>query len=177
MLHTIISYLSRFNRLALLAFALVVVLILVLFTVNSATETNKQETSDSTTSASTQEDGVVADQNQANVEQASTDESLVVISESSAANSTNTSSGSPQAFTANTLDLDSDELVVVAVGDGSQLAEDQEGHVSSTSTNLPSTGVSSVVATVVGLMVVSVGVASYTRSKKNLTYELLEINR
>jgi len=178
MLHTIISYLSRFSRLVLLTFAFVVVLILVLFTINSATDDDISEVNDSAISAPAPESEVTTEQNLTYDE--TTGESLVIINKSSGATSTDTS-GNPQTFTANSIDLDSGDTVTIVTTDSETQAaleaELENGHVSSTRTTLPSTGPASTIATALGLMALTgVGIA-YERSKKNLSLGLLQINR
>lgn len=184
MLHTLISYLSRFSRLVLLTFALVVVLILVLFTIDSASD-NDSTSVDSSTGSSSSEEGEVATEQSYTYDQTtdetSTEPALVVINSGSAANSTDTATGNPQSFTANTIDLDSgDTITVITTDESTQAALEaglEGGHVSSTSTNLPSTGIGSTVAAALGLMAITAAGAGFMRSKKNLSYELLEFNR
>lgn len=180
MLHTLISYLSRFSRLVLLTFAFVVVLILVLFTINSATDNDTGSVDDSAISSSSQEEAVTTDQNYT-YDESSSEQSLVIINAGSAATSTDASTGNPQAFTANSIDLDSGDTITVVTTDAASQAaleaELESGHVSSTSTSLPSTGLGSTVAAAIGLMALSAVFVSYARSRKNLSYELLEINR
>ncbi len=175
MLHTIISYLSRFSRLALLTFALVMVLILLLLTVNSATNNNDQTNNDSAIGLPAAEDEVTVE-NGLTYDESSSNDSLVIINSGSAANSTDPSTGNPQSFTANSIDLDSgDTITVITTDETTQAALEAElenGHVSSTSTTLPSTGISSAAATALGLMALSAVFVSYGRSRKDLTYEL-----
>ncbi len=176
MLHTLISYLSRFSRLVLLTFAFVVILILVLFTIDSATNEDTS-TVDSAISASISEGEIAANQN-FTYDESPDKKSLVIINTSSASISTDTVTGNPQTFIANTINLDSDDTItIITTNDGTSPVEEDTGFVSSTITTLPNTGISSTATVVIGLMALSAGVASYLRSKKNLSYELLEANR
>lgn len=179
MLHTIVSYLSRFSRLALLTFMFAIVLILALLTINSAINDDASEVGDAVVDTPALESEVAAEQN-LTYDEAASGKSLVIINESNSATSTDLS-GNPQTFIADSVDLDSGDTVIISTAaEDTQAALAEElanGHVSSTSTTLPSTGPASTIATALGLMALTgVGIA-YVRSKKNLSLGLLQINR
>lgn len=157
MFSTLWSYLTRFGRLALLAFAAVIVIVLVIFTFNSIGSDDDQAsdgTSDGTSSAVVEEGGSTSgDQN---------------YSYDSEPDNTEASSGEG---------IDSSDSTEVSTtgGDNAQNADDS-GYVSSTNT-LPEAGPSSVIAATLGLMVLSAGIFGYKISRQNLSQKLLESNR
>ena len=154
MFSTLWSYLTRFGRLALVAFAAVIVLVLVIFTFNSIGSDDDQAAngiSDGTSSTTVEEGGSTSgDQD---------------------GESTDTEASSGEGSDS------SDSTTVSTTGENGETDGDS-GHVSSTNTNaLPDTGPNSVVVATIGLMALSASVFGFRISRQNLSQKLLESNR
>lgn len=199
MFNSLMSYLSRFSRLILVILAVLVLVVLIGFTINSAADNKDQALNTSTSDAVVDEyesQTVVVDTTKTTETEAepasgaavvtydadSDDVAVVVVSEEPIA--TITEQGNPQNYgdiEASQISLDSSDTVTVVTVDEQGNLQSETGQVSSTvsdtAEHLPSTGLSSIATTTIGLMAVTAAFAAYVSARQNLIRSALGANR
>ncbi len=168
------SYLSRFSSLILFILAVFVVGLLLVMTISSASNKNTTQ-DDADNVATTSEANLTYDQPEAETEEESATQSVSV--ESSTSTSTSYSTGNPQTLAVTEVNLDSQDSVSINTTTTDNAGRVDASGVATDTVVLPDTGPSNIVTGIVMLIVTILGISYWTRSRQDLSRQLLIANR
>ncbi len=167
------SYLSRFSSLILFVLAVFIVGLLLVMTISSASNKNtvQDEVADG---ATTSETSLTYDQPEVAKEESATQSVSVEPSDST---STSYSTGNPQTLAVTEVNLDSQDSVSINTTTADNAGRVDAPGVSINTAVLPDTGPSNIATGIAMLILTILGITYWTRSRQDLSRQLLIANR
>lgn len=170
------SYLSRFSSLILFILAVLIVGFLLVMTISSAAN-DTSNAGDNSADTSSTESNLTYDQPETEAEVEGASSSQTVSVESNTPSSTSYSTGNPQTLAVTEVNLDSQDSVNI-----NTTSADSTGRVDASGTSintavLPDTGPNSIASVAIVLIVTILGLTYWNRSRQDLSRQLLTTNR